>query len=121
MVELVALISAVFYGSADFCGGLTARRANTVAAVFVSQLAGLILILIGVPFMPTASPSPADWIWGIIAGFSGGIGVALLYRALAVGIMAVVAPMTAVCAAMIPVVAAFFLGERLRSTAIAGV
>ena len=35
MTELLALGSAVFYGSADFFGGLTARRANTIATVFV--------------------------------------------------------------------------------------
>ncbi len=121
MIELLALISALLYGSADFCGGLTARRANTVATVFVSQLAGLVLILLALPFLPAATVSPRDWIWGIVAGLSGGIGVALLYRALAVGTMAVVAPVTAVCAAMIPVFFGFAMGERFRLLTIAGI
>ncbi|HEX4641803.1 MAG TPA: DMT family transporter, partial [Chthoniobacterales bacterium] len=55
------------------------------------------------------------------AGFSGGIGVAFLYRALAVGMMAVVAPTTAVIAAMIPVFFAFAIGERLRPLTFLGV
>ena len=121
MIELLALISAVLYGSADFFGGLTARRANTIATVFVSQLAGLVLILLALPFLPAATVSSRDWIWGIVAGLSGGIGVALLYRALAVGTMAVVAPITAVCAAMIPVFFGFALGERFRPLTIAGI
>jgi uncharacterized membrane protein len=121
MIEILALISAVFYGSADFFGGLTARRANTIATVFVSQLAGLVLILLALPFLPVATVSSRDWIWGIVAGLSGGIGVALLYRALAVGTMAVVAPITAVCAAMIPVFFGFALGERFRPFTIAGI
>jgi len=121
MIELLALISAVLYGSADFFGGLTARRANTVATVFVSQLAGLVLILLALPFLPAATVSQRDWIWGIVAGLSGGIGVALLYRALAVGTMAVVAPITAVCAAMIPVFFGFALGERFRLLTIIGI
>src|ERR1044072_2392265 len=121
MIELLALISAVLYGSADFCGGLTARRANTVATVFVSQLAGLILILLALPFLPAATVSTRDWIWGVVAGLSGGIGVALLYRALAIGTMAVVAPVTAVCAAMIPVFFGFAVGERLGPITIAGI
>ena len=121
MIELLALISAVFYGSADFFGGLTARRANTVATVFVSQLAGLVLILLALPFLPAATVSTRDWIWGIVAGLSGGIGVALLYRALAIGTMAVVAPITAVCAAMLPVFFGFALGERFRLLTIAGI
>jgi drug/metabolite transporter (DMT)-like permease len=121
MIELLALISAVLYGSADFFGGLTARRASTVATVFVSQLAGLVLILFALPFLPAATVSPGDWIWGIVAGLSGGIGVALLYRALAVGTMAVVAPITAVCAAMLPVFFGFAVGERFRLLTIAGI
>jgi drug/metabolite transporter (DMT)-like permease len=114
MIELVALASAVLYGSADFFGGLTARRANTIATVFVSQFVGLVLLLLVLPFLPASTVSSLDWIWGFVAGLSGGIGVALLYRALALGAMAVVAPTTAVIAAMIPVLFGFASGERLR-------
>src|SRR5688572_17664095 len=121
MIELLALGSAVLYGSADFFGGLTARRANTIATVFVSQAVGLILLLLVLPFLPAASVSSRDWVWGFVAGLSGGIGVALLYRALAVGSMAVVAPTTAVIAAMIPVLFGFALGERLRLLTWSGV
>ncbi len=121
MIELLALGSAVLYGSADFFGGLTARRANTIATVFWSQFVGLVLLVMVLPFLPASTISPHDWVWGFIAGLSGGIGVALLYRALAVGTMAVVAPTTAVIAAMIPVLFAFLLGERLRPLTLVGV
>jgi drug/metabolite transporter (DMT)-like permease len=121
MIELFALASAVLYGSADFFGGLTARRANTIATVVWSQFAGLVLLLLALPFLPASTVSSRDWIWGFSAGFSGGIGVAFLYRALAVGTMAVVAPTTALIAAMIPVVFAFVIGERLRPLTLAGV
>jgi uncharacterized membrane protein len=121
MIEVLALASAVLYGSADFFGGLTARRANTIATVVWSQFAGLVLLLFALPFLPSATVSSRDWFWGFVAGFSGGIGVAFLYRALAVGTMAVVAPTTAVIAAMIPVLFAFAIGERLRPLTFAGV
>ena len=121
MIELLALASAVLYGSADFFGGLTARRANTIATVVWSQFAGLVLLLLVLPFLPATTVSSRDWIWGFVAGLSGGIGVAFLYRALAVGTMAVVAPTTAVIAAMIPVLFAFAIGERLRPLTFAGV
>jgi len=121
MIELLALGSAVLYGSADFFGGLTARRANTIATVFVSQAVGLVLLLLVLPFLPAATVSSRDWVWGFVAGLSGGIGVALLYRALAIGAMAVVAPTTAVIAAMIPVLFAFLMGERLRPLTLIGV
>ncbi len=85
MIELLALGSAVLYGSADFFGGLTARRANTIATVVWSQAVGLVLLLLVLPFLPPATVSSRDWVWGFVAGLSGGIGVAFLYRALAVG------------------------------------
>jgi uncharacterized membrane protein len=121
MIEVLALTSAVLYGSADFFGGLTARRANTIATVVWSQFAGLVLLLLVLPFLPATTVSSRDWFWGFVAGLSGGIGVAFLYRALAVGTMAVVAPTTAVIAAIIPVLFAFAIGERLRPMTFAGV
>src|SRR3954465_13776069 len=121
MIELLSLGAAVCYGSADFFGGLTARRANTVATVVWSQFVGLVLLFIVLPFLPAAPVSKTDWIWGFVAGFSGGIGVAFLYRALAVGTMAVVAPTTAVIAAIIPVLFALAIGKRLRPLTFVGV
>lgn len=121
MIALLSLVSAVLYGSADFFGGLTARRANTIATVVWSQFAGLVLLLLVLPLLPPTTVSSRDWTWGFIAGLSGGVGVAFLYRALAVGTMAVVAPTTAVIAAMIPVAFAFVMGERLRPLTFAGV
>src|SRR3989442_7140299 len=73
------------------------------------------------PLLPHASPARADVLWGAAAGVSGGIGVALLYHALATGTMAVVAPTTAVCAVAIPVVVSVLLGERPMPLAVAGI
>jgi uncharacterized membrane protein len=116
-----ALASAAFYGAADFIGGFTARRADTLAVVVVSQFAGMAVVALSLPWLPAATPSAADWMWGAIAGLTGGAGVALLYRALAVGVMAVVAPVTAVCAVAVPVVAAITMGERPGPQASAGI
>ena len=112
MFSILALASAALYGAADFIGGLTSRRADTMAVVVISQGAGLMLVALLLPLLPAASPTASDWIWGAVAGITGGVGVALLYRALAVGIMAVVAPVTALCAVAVPVTMAILLGER---------
>jgi small basic protein len=61
MIELLALSSAVLYGSADFFGGLTARRANTIATVFWSQFVGLVLLALVLPFLPATTVSSRDW------------------------------------------------------------
>lgn len=121
MTYLLAIASAVLYGAADFTGGLTTRRAGTIPVVVLSQASGLILLALILPLLPDASPSRPDLLWGAAAGLTGGIGVALLYRALAIGTMAVVAPTTAVCAVTIPVVISLLLGERPVPLALAGI
>jgi drug/metabolite transporter (DMT)-like permease len=121
MVYLLAIGSAVFYGAADFTGGLTTRRAGTIPVVLLSQFSGLALLVLLLPVLPSASATRPDLVWGGIAGLAGGLGVALLYRALSIGVMAVVAPTTAVCAVTIPVVYSVLLGERPAPLAVAGI
>jgi drug/metabolite transporter (DMT)-like permease len=118
---LLAIGSAVLYGAADFTGGLTTRRASTIPVVLLSQAAGLIMLALIMPVLPHASPTRADVLWGAAAGLTGGVGVALLYHALATGTMAVVAPTTAVCAVAIPVLVSVLLGERPMPLAVAGI
>lgn len=91
---------------------MASRRASTVAIVVTSQAAGLVLLSVMLPVLPGA-PSEEDLIWGGVAGLAGGTGVALLYHALAIGTMAVVAPTTAVCAVVVPVLVEAVRGERL--------
>jgi drug/metabolite transporter (DMT)-like permease len=121
MAYFLAIGSALFYGAADFVGGLTTRRAGAIPVVLLSQASGLVALAIIMPLLPHASPSRTDLVWGAVAGVTGGVGVALLYRALAIGTMAVVAPTTAVCAVAIPVVVAVLLGERPVPLALAGI
>ena len=121
MAYLFAIASAALYGAADFLGGMASRRASTMAVVVWSQAAGLVMLLLVLPLLPDASPSRSDWFWGAVAGIAGSVGVGLLYRALAIGTMAVVAPTTAVCAVVIPVMAGLLAGERLAWLTIAGI
>jgi drug/metabolite transporter (DMT)-like permease len=109
---VLAIVSAAFYGAADFIGGLASRRAHTSAVVVISGLAGLTVLAAIIPLMPPSVPTGRDMFWGGIAGLMGGCGLGLLYRALAVGTMSVIAPTTAVCGVSIPVVAGIVLGER---------
>jgi uncharacterized membrane protein len=118
---LLAIGSAVLYGAADFTGGLATRRASTLLIVLLSQFSGLASLVLLMPLLPDAAPARSDLLWGALAGLTGGIGVALLYRALAIGTMAVVAPITAVCAVTIPVVVSIVLGERPGAVAMAGI
>jgi drug/metabolite transporter (DMT)-like permease len=112
MVYVLALLGAAFYGAADFIGGFASRRASMFAVLTISQMSGLLSLLVVLPFLPASSPHAADFAWGAAAGIAGGFGVGLLYRALAIGTMGVVAPTTSVCAVVIPVLAGVALGDR---------
>jgi drug/metabolite transporter (DMT)-like permease len=120
MAFLLAIASAAFYGAGDFLGGLASRRTNTIAVVVWSQGAGLVALLFMIGVLPEASPSRVDLVWGGVAGLAGSVGVGLLYHALAIGTMAVVAPTTAVCAVAIPVMAGVLGGERLAAMTAVG-
>lgn len=113
MVYFLALLSAAFYGAADFTGGFASRRASMFSVVTISQFTGLLSLLLLLPLLGPASPQAADFTWGAASGIAGGFGVGLLYRALAIGTMGVVAPTTSVCAVVIPVLASLVRGERL--------
>ena len=121
MISIFALMAAAIYGAADFLGGTVARRASTLAAVIATQGAGLALLLAGTPLMLDATVTPADVGYGALAGLTGSVGVGLLYRGLAMGPMSVVAPVTAVCAVVIPLIAGLMFGERLTPAAALGV
>jgi uncharacterized membrane protein len=117
---LLALASAVVYGMADFCGGIASRRAAAATVVALSQAAGLVVVALLLPWLG-GQPDRADLAWGAAAGVAGGAGLLLFYRALADGVMSVVAPVTAVSAAAFPVLGGLVLGERLGPAAVAGI
>ena len=120
MAVLLALASAVVYGMADFCGGLATRRSTAFAVVALSQATGLAALLVLLPWLGGA-PVAADLFWGAAAGVAGAAGLVLFYRALAGGVMSVVAPVTAVSAAAIPVVVGLGLGDRMAWWAVVGI
>ena len=121
MALVLALVSAVVYGTADFLGGVAARRTAALAATVAAQGIGLVIDAIALPLFPGGPPSPGAALWGVGAGLTGGAGVALLYYGFAVGRVSVVAPVTAVCSITIPVVVGFGLGERPGPLALGGI
>ena len=120
MAAVLALLSAVAYGVSDFTGGLAARRAAALGVVLVSNGLSLGLALVAVWLVPGSRLVAADLGWGAAAGAVGVVGVVLLYRGLAIGPMSVVAPLTAVLSAVVPVVVGTARGDRPGSLAIAG-
>lgn len=121
MAVVLGLAAALVYGAADFTGGMAAKRTPAMVVVVLSQLAGLVVLAIALPLLGTPVPPAGDLYVGAAAGIAGGVGVALLYRGLAIGRMSVVAPITAVGAALLPVAVGLLRGERPGALALSGV
>lgn len=101
---LLGLLAALTWGAADFNGGLAAKRSNPYGIVVVAHFTSLVSLLVLLPFFGESVPPLKDWLWGGAAGFSGGLGLLILYRALAEGRMSVAAPVSALLAAALPVI-----------------
>ncbi len=100
---LLGLGSAVTWGAGDFSGGLAARRSPLLGVLLIAQLTGATLFALLALLTQEGAPPAASLGWALAAGALGAGGLAALYRGLAVGRMAVVAPVSAVLSAAIPV------------------
>jgi uncharacterized membrane protein len=121
MYLALAQLSSLVLGSADFVGGAAARRARAAVIVVWSNAAGLLAALALAVLVVPGTASLRYLGWGVAAGISGSFGAVLLYRALACGVMSVVAPSSAAAAAVAPVTLGIALGERISGPAAVGV
>lgn len=120
MSVLLALVSALSYGISDFAGGLASRRQPALRVLLLSYPVGVLLMTALLPVVP-GHPDVATLAWSAAAALAGTTGVVLLYVGLATGPMGVVAPLTAVASAVVPVAVGVALGERPPPLAYGGV
>jgi drug/metabolite transporter (DMT)-like permease len=100
---LFALTSAAVWGGGDFTGGLATRRSSQFHVLALASLSGMAVLLVCVLLWRESFPSWRSIVWAALAGASGAIGIAALYRALSLGHAATVAPTAAVISAAMPV------------------
>lgn len=105
---LFALLAAAGWGSGDFTGGLAARRVGPLHTVLISYTIGLFTLVVVALASFERLPPPTDLLWGALAGLFGLVGLGFLLRGFATGRMGIVAPVSAVLAAAIPVIFAVF-------------
>lgn len=111
MAVLLALCAALAYGLSDFVGGVVSRRVNAWTIAFTSQVGGAVVVL-ALAVVVGGDPRAADVGWAVLAGAGNGVGTAFLYRGLAAGRMGVVAPVSGVGAALVPLAVGLGTGER---------
>lgn len=121
MAILLAILSSVTIGTADFLGGLASRRSPAVSVVATSHLVGLAVVAVAAPLWAWEGSPAGDMLWGAAAGASGAFGLVTLYHALATTRFTVAAPAAALSGAVIPVVFGVAIGERPEALAWAGV
>lgn len=115
---VLAIVTAITYGVADWTGGHAARRMNAMAVTVVGQTASMVMVAIALVVLG----DPAAGLgWGALAGTAGVVGLVFFYTGLAAGSMTVVAPVTAMVGLCAPVIVGLALGDRLSASAWLGV
>jgi drug/metabolite transporter (DMT)-like permease len=109
---VLGFATALCWGFADFLGGLRTRRLTLPLVLLVSQFAGLAVIVAVIAVGRPETPTTAELAPAFGAGICQIIGIAALYRALAIGTMSLISPVSASGAAVLPVVVGVATGER---------
>jgi len=107
----LGLLSAIVYGSADFVGGVAARRIGALRVTAVGAVSGLVLLFLSLPLVGGAW-TPSALGWGALSGVIGSVAVFLLYACLAIGPMSILSPLTAVISAIVPLTWGLIGGDR---------
>ena len=116
----LAFASSVCWGTADFMGGLQSRRQHLVTVLLVAQGAAMALAAALVLASGDGVPALEPAVLAIGAGMAGCAALSAFYRALAIGTMSIVAPVSATGAA-VPVLVGLASGERPGTIQIAGI
>lgn len=112
LTAVLGLTGAFIFGTADFLGGLAAKRISAMLATAVAATSGLVALLVALPVVG-GEWSPAAILWGGLSGVSGALAISLLYACLAVGPMSILSPLTAVISAIVPMAVGLAGGDRL--------
>lgn len=107
LIAILSLAAAVSWGGADFSGGIASKRSNVYGVVLIAHAVGLIFTVAVALLWRDPWPGAQSMLWGFVAGISGGVGLAALYRSLAVGTMGINAPVASVVTGTLPVAFTF--------------
>jgi drug/metabolite transporter (DMT)-like permease len=123
MASLLAILSSILWGGADFFGGKLSKRYQAIAVTAVSQafglLIGITIILVSSSWIKPNLSWDGYFLSGVSAGLLGFLGLIAFYTGLATGRMGVVAPISAL-SVLIPLTIAFINGEKPSSSQLLG-
>jgi len=104
IAALFGLAAALSWGTCDFAGGLASRKVGPYRAVFITEFLGFSLVLLILPFSNEPIPALSTFLWSMGAGIFSTIGLLALFQAMQHGRISIAAPISAVLAAVVPVI-----------------
>jgi drug/metabolite transporter (DMT)-like permease len=120
MTVVLGLAAAIAYGLGDFVGAFASRRHSAVTVLLHSYPVGAVLMLLMLPAFPGSVDGRVIG-FGIAGGVAGLVGVVIMYGLMVIAPMNVISPVTAVLAAIVPVIFGVLVGERPRLAAWFGI
>jgi drug/metabolite transporter (DMT)-like permease len=116
---LFALAASTAWGSADFFGGLKAKRHSALSVLFTIEVSGLLVAIVAMAIAQDPFPSTRATLCALGAGTAGIVALGAFYRALAIGTMSIVAPISAT-GVVLPVIVGIGTGDRPGPIVLAG-
>jgi drug/metabolite transporter (DMT)-like permease len=111
LTALLGLCTAITYGAADFFAAIASRKVRVVEVTALASGAGLVVLLILLPFMGGTFSQPA-FFWGLMGGLSSVVALLSLYASLALGPISIISPLGALVSAIVPaIIGVSLLGE----------
>lgn len=120
IVVVLGLAAAALYGVGDFAGGIASRRHTALNVLLISYPVGAVLMTALLPVFP-GDLSLRVAVYGTLGGAAGLVGVLVMYSLMTIAPINVVSPVTAVLAAIVPVIVGVVIGERPHLTAWFGI
>jgi drug/metabolite transporter (DMT)-like permease len=115
----LALAASCCWGIADFTGGLKSRHLPVPLVLLVVEGTGALAVALIIAATHEPLPDTRSVVFSLVAGTAGILGLAGFYRALAIGTMSIVAPISATGVAL-PVIVGIATGDRLSTVVSAG-
>lgn len=120
MTVVLGLAAALLYGIGDFAGGIASRRHTAINVLLLSYPVGAVLMALLLPAFPGSVDGRVIG-YGTAGGVAGLVGVVLMYGLMTVAPINVISPVTAVLAAIVPVLVGVGIGERPHLSAWFGI
>lgn len=117
---LFGLSAALGWGAGDFTGGLASRKTGAYRAVLYSEIIGIFVLFFAIMVFGEPLPNGRVWMFAMLAGTLGTIGLIFLYRSMTIGLMSIAAPVSALLAAVLPVFVGIFREGLPKWTIILG-